>query len=273
MHVHCPSHILIEFTPTIHTLINIAIGTSPHYHILESMFAFVYRWWKEKRRKKSEPDKETVTYQAYSHPNPKNTLPQQLTSGRGFRSHLSKGRVSTTETNNDNIIAQNDPLLSCQLVSNDSSIVAEDSKQELDTVSTTQQLDTHTMSSDHVSINSKDKQKRRYILFLGNLSTTCTQEDILSHFKKKGVLIKELRLLTHKDTGKSRGCAFAEFATDRAMNNALKFHRSRLSGRTINIEVTCGGGGKGADRKAKIVSKNKRQRVIRARKSGSGGTQ
>ena len=39
------------------------------------------------------------------------------------------------------------------------------------------------------------------------------------------------------------------------------------NGKTINIEVTCGGVGKGKSRKTKIMSKNKRQRSDRARKS------
>ncbi len=122
-----------------------------------------------------------------------------------------------------------------------------------------------TNNSDPVIIDSK--QKRRYILFLGNLSVDATEEEILTHFKKKGVVIKELRLLTYKDTGKSRGCGFAEFVDDRTMKNALKFHRSKLKGKFVNIEVTCGGGGKGDQRKAKIEKKNRRQRIARAKKS------
>ncbi len=128
------------------------------------------------------------------------------------------------------------------------------------------------ISDEHINnppskVTDTSKQKRRYILFLGNLSIDATIEDILTHFKKKGVVIKELRLLTYKDTGKSRGCGFAEFTDDRSMKNALKFHRSKLKGKCINIEVTCGGGGKGDQRKTKIESKNRRQRIARAKKS------
>ena len=127
--------------------------------------------------------------------------------------------------------------------------------------------DERTISHDKVAIPKSTRDKRRYILFLGNLSPSSTHEDILAHFTKRGVPIKELRLLTYKDTGKSKGCAFAEFANDKTLKNALKFHRSKLNGKTINIEVTCGGGGKGEARKEKITSKNRRQRVSKARKS------
>ena len=108
---------------------------------------------------------------------------------------------------------------------------------------------------------------KRYILFLGNLSETSTHEDIVTHFKKRGVSVKELRLLTHKDSKKSRGCAFAEFENEKCFQNALKFHRSKLNGKTINIEVTCGGGGASVKRKTKILNKNRRQRIAKARKS------
>ena len=39
------------------------------------------------------------------------------------------------------------------------------------------------------------------------------------------------------------------------MQKALKLHQSVLCGRRINVEVTCGGGGKGEQRMAKLRSK------------------
>lgn len=109
--------------------------------------------------------------------------------------------------------------------------------------------------------------KKRYILFFGNLSEASTHEDLINHFQKRGVPIKELRLLTYKDTGKPRGCAFADFENERCLMNALKFHRSVLNGKTINVEVTCGGGGSSQRRKSKILDKNHHQRIAKARKS------
>ena len=61
------------------------------------------------------------------------------------------------------------------------------------------------------------KPKRRYILFVGHLPYEATAEDIADHFEKKGVQVKNLRLLTKKETGKSRGIAFVEFDSAKMM--------------------------------------------------------
>ena len=110
--------------------------------------------------------------------------------------------------------------------------------------------------------------KKRYILFLGNLPHDASRVDIIQHFSRRGVPISELRLLTDKESGKSKGCAFAEFSNNKAMQNALKFHRSKLQGRTMNVEVTCGGGGKGNKRQLKIRERNRTQRRTKTVKSG-----
>jgi len=105
------------------------------------------------------------------------------------------------------------------------------------------------------------QKKRRYVLFLGNLPLAASREDVMLHFRKRGVHVPEFRLLTHKDSGKSKGCGFMELDSDSSLHNALKFHRSRLNGKTINVEVTCGGGGKGEKRKKKIQDKNRKLRL------------
>lgn len=110
----------------------------------------------------------------------------------------------------------------------------------------------------------KAKRKKRYLLFVGNLPRTATQEEIVSHFQKRGVCMADFRLLSHKDTGKSKGCGFMEFGSDKAMQNALKFHRSRMLKKRVNVEVTCGGGGKSENRQARISEKN---RTLRRKKA------
>ena len=117
-------------------------------------------------------------------------------------------------------------------------------------------------------VTSETPFKKRFILFLGNLPHAASQDDVIDHFSKRGVPITELRLLTDKETGKSKGCAFAEFSGNKAMENALKFHRSKLQGRTINVEVTCGGGGKGNERLKKIRERNRTLRRTKTVKSG-----
>lgn len=115
-----------------------------------------------------------------------------------------------------------------------------------------------------ITYKAKTTKRRRYILFLGNLPTAISRDEVISHFKKRGVPISEFRLLTHKDSGKSKGCGFMELSSGAAMQNALKFHRSRLLGKHINVEVTCGGGGKGEERKKRIQDKNRKLRLEKA---------
>ncbi len=163
----------------------------------------------------------------------------------------------------------------------ESSIESMQSDSEAESVKTSQDFTTKLKRITKTTFLSKVKQKpesttptpgttfkKRYILFLGNLPLGALQDDVIEHFSKRGVPITELRLLTDKESGKSKGCGFAEFSSDKAMQNALKFHRSKLQGRTINVEVTCGGGGKGDERLKKIREKNRTLRRNTTVKSG-----
>jgi nucleolar protein 6 len=61
----------------------------------------------------------------------------------------------------------------------------------------------------------------------------------------------------------SKGCAFLEFETASALQKALQYHHTQFQGRSINVELTAGGGGKGTDRKEKIKKKNQDLEVER----------
>jgi nucleolar protein 6 len=101
-----------------------------------------------------------------------------------------------------------------------------------------------------------------------------------------------VRLLTPKTTTdagpeKTRGCAFVEFQTVPALQAALKLHESRVGKRgdfcldheplrmdsdvgksqAINVELSAGGGGKGALRQAKIESMRTKLAKQRERKT------
>ena len=107
-----------------------------------------------------------------------------------------------------------------------------------------------------------------HTLFVGQLPYDCTKEDIRSHFRDGGVTgdIK-IRMLTDRKTKKFRGIAFVEFSSSRQMALGLRLHQSHFGeftpveegkkrpnrwGRIINVERTCGGGGRGAKRKEKL---------------------
>lgn len=94
-------------------------------------------------------------------------------------------------------------------------------------------------------LDSKDKNKR-YILFIDN--------------------IKEFRLMTKK-SGESKGCGFIEFGDKASYWKALNLHHSVLAGRKINVEVTCGGGGKGENRVKKLQQRKLKFQQGRKRRS------
>ncbi|TFK56572.1 hypothetical protein OE88DRAFT_1730049 [Heliocybe sulcata] len=107
------------------------------------------------------------------------------------------------------------------------------------------------------------KDKQRYILFVGNLKYTTSQDAIQDHFSACDPP-PTIRLLTPKPkkdskapTAKSKGCAFLEFTSRNALQQALKLHHSTLDGRQINVELTAGGGGKSEQRITKLKQRNK----------------
>lgn len=112
--------------------------------------------------------------------------------------------------------------------------------------------------------NAKKKRKggeNRFITFIGNLPYDITVEDIIKHFSKIGET-PEIRLLTPKPSKdgkwqpKSKGAAFLEWNTADALQKALKYHHSHLGKRSINVELSAGGGGKTSNRLQKIKQRN-----------------
>ncbi|GAA5994436.1 Nop6p [Rhodotorula paludigena] len=103
----------------------------------------------------------------------------------------------------------------------------------------------------------------RLLLFVGNMSYTTTADEIKKHFEPCGEA-PAVRLLTPKTSSDSsskpasKGCAFLEFTSGTALQSALRLHHSTLSGRKINVELTAGGGGNSAARKAKIDEQRKK---------------
>ncbi|OMH80637.1 putative RNA-binding protein [Zancudomyces culisetae] len=101
----------------------------------------------------------------------------------------------------------------------------------------------------------QDDVKRRFLAFVGNLSYDTTREDIEKFFK--AARPTSVRLITDKNTGKSKGFGFLEFRYSTDLDKALKFHKMELDGRKINVEFTVGGGGNSQNRKDKIHERRK----------------
>lgn len=57
--------------------------------------------------------------------------------------------------------------------------------------------------------------KKRFVLFVGNLSFDAQKEDVLEHFNKVGD-IQDVRIATHPDTNKPRGFGYVELKNEEA---------------------------------------------------------
>ncbi|KAJ2662819.1 hypothetical protein IW148_002733 [Coemansia sp. RSA 1199] len=95
----------------------------------------------------------------------------------------------------------------------------------------------------------------RFIVFVGNLPFKSTVEEVREFMKAANPT--SVRLMTDKDTGKSRGFAFAEFGTAIDLKHALNFHHQWLGKKKINVELTAGGGGNSTTRKDKLDKRRK----------------
>jgi len=72
-------------------------------------------------------------------------------------------------------------------------------------------------------------------LYVGNLSYNTTQEQLHTLFSKMGD-ISEVVVITDRDTGRSKGFAFVEMATEEAAKEAIKrLNGSQLDDRTLTV--------------------------------------
>ena len=86
-------------------------------------------------------------------------------------------------------------------------------------------------------------------LYVGNLAFSATQADVEAAFSTYGE-IDEVRLITDRDTGRSRGFAFVTFATQQNAESALEMNGKTLDGRNliVNIAKEKTSGGRGGRR-------------------------
>ena len=87
-------------------------------------------------------------------------------------------------------------------------------------------------------------------LYVGNLSFSITEADLNEAFKAEGHDVAEVKLVMDRETGRPRGFAFVEMATEAGAAHAIGSLNGRdLQGRTITVsearERTGGGGGGG----------------------------
>ena len=74
-------------------------------------------------------------------------------------------------------------------------------------------------------------------LFVGNLAYQTAENDLQDYFSQAGV-VTSVNLMLDKVTGKSRGFAFVEFATNEEAAKAVEqFHNKEFQGRTLTVNV------------------------------------
>ena len=88
-------------------------------------------------------------------------------------------------------------------------------------------------------------------LYVGNLPFSATEEDLSELFSQAGS-VESSRIITDRDTGRSRGFGFVEFASKTEGEDAInRFNGYQLGGRALTVneakpqEPRGGGGGFG----------------------------
>lgn len=91
-------------------------------------------------------------------------------------------------------------------------------------------------------------------IFVGNLSFSSTEEAVRGLFERYGA-VNSARIMTDRDTGRSRGFAFVEMENDSEATNAINaLNGYQMDGRSLNVNEARpkpdrgfggGGGGRG----------------------------
>jgi RNA recognition motif-containing protein len=87
-------------------------------------------------------------------------------------------------------------------------------------------------------------------LYVGNLPYSVTEADLRDAVASSGHDVAEVKVMMDRDTGRPRGFAFVEMATEEGARAAIEALNGRdLQGRTLNVsearERSGGGGGGG----------------------------
>jgi cold-inducible RNA-binding protein len=72
-------------------------------------------------------------------------------------------------------------------------------------------------------------------IFVGNLSFQTTEDDLLATFSQYG-RVERVNIVTHRDSGQSRGFAFVEMTERREAETAIsQLNGAELNGRTLKV--------------------------------------
>jgi len=72
-------------------------------------------------------------------------------------------------------------------------------------------------------------------LFVGSIAFSATDDELKAHFEQAGTVVSA-KIITDRETGRSRGFGFVEFATEDEAKAAVdKLNNSDLAGRNIVV--------------------------------------
>ena len=71
-------------------------------------------------------------------------------------------------------------------------------------------------------------------LYVGNLSFQTTEDDLTGLFAQAGE-VESVRIITDRDTGRSRGFGFVEMGDDNAEKAIAQFNGTELNGRALTV--------------------------------------
>lgn len=73
-------------------------------------------------------------------------------------------------------------------------------------------------------------------LFIGNISFNTTEEALRDIFSQDGRTVTDAKVITDRETGRSRGFAFVSFGTDEEANSAIaSWDGQELDGRVLRV--------------------------------------
>jgi len=97
------------------------------------------------------------------------------------------------------------------------------------------------LSETDIQAEQQVESNKIYSLHITQLDYDATDYDIRNHFTTNGCIVTSVRLVYDRsvdDRKLFRGVAFVDVADKESFQNALKLHRSKLLGRTMNVRPT-----------------------------------
>ncbi len=73
-------------------------------------------------------------------------------------------------------------------------------------------------------------------IYVGNLPFTADEASVRSLFEQGGRAVREVKIIEDRETGRPRGFAFVEMATEADAKSAIaELHGGSFSGRTLTV--------------------------------------